>query len=45
MVTGVAEVTIRAAYRDMHPELPTLLPKGFDSEEHLKSLPQPFYGG
>lgn len=40
-VTGVAEVTIRAAYRDLYPELVNLLPKGLVSEEDLKTLPGP----
>lgn len=40
-VTGVAEVTIRAAYRDLYPEIANLLPKGLAVEEDIKTLPAP----
>eukprot|EP00798_Chlamydomonas_sp_ICE-L_P013443 gene13443-19301_t len=43
LVTQVAEVTIRSAYRDMYPELPKLIPKGSSlvSAAALRSLPVP----
>jgi hypothetical protein len=40
-VSGMAEVTIKGAYRDIYPELARLLPKGFTTEEAIRALPPP----
>eukprot|EP00898_Chlorokybus_atmophyticus_P007033 jgi/Chlat1/7330/Chrsp59S06948 len=41
MVTGVSEVTIRNAYKDLYPRAGELLPEWFASPAAVKSLPAP----
>ncbi|GAX80482.1 hypothetical protein CEUSTIGMA_g7920.t1 [Chlamydomonas eustigma] len=41
VVTGVAEATIRGAYRDLYPELHRLVPKYHAKEEAIRKLPTP----
>ncbi|KAG2481956.1 hypothetical protein HYH03_019089 [Edaphochlamys debaryana] len=41
LVSQVAEATIRAAYKDLFPYIPDLLPKGWATQEEIARMPNP----
>ncbi|KXZ54509.1 hypothetical protein GPECTOR_4g574 [Gonium pectorale] len=41
LISSVAEATIRAAYKDLFPHIPQLLPAGFATTEDVARLPNP----
>ena len=41
VVTGVAEATVKGAYRDLYPELYRLVPKVYADQAAINMLPPP----
>ncbi|PNH03130.1 Transcription initiation factor IIB [Tetrabaena socialis] len=41
LISSVAEATIRGAYKDIYPYIPSLLPPGFATAEEIARLPNP----
>jgi len=41
LVSGMAEATIKLAYRDLYPEAHRLVPRTYATPEQIKTLPLP----